>query len=204
MQTLKDDTRKRLLAIAHKELVDKGFKNTSMRTIARLADISLGNVYNYFRNKDGMFRAVMHPLLTALDNYIKMHNAPGQLTINQFFMKEYQEKNMKDFLKIIHDFRPELKLLLFGAAGTLLENYREYLIERQADTGREYLELMKEKYPHLNIDVSDFFMHIICSGWMAVLSEIVSHEEMTDGQAERFLKEYITYGTAGWKELIQV
>ena len=38
-----------------------------MRTIARLSGVTLSNIYNYFRDKDTLFRAVLQPLLAAFE-----------------------------------------------------------------------------------------------------------------------------------------
>ena len=51
MQILKDTTRQRILAIAHKEFINNGVRNTSIRTIASKAGIAVGNVYNYFERQ---------------------------------------------------------------------------------------------------------------------------------------------------------
>lgn len=48
MQILKKDIRKDILFVAKSEFLAYGFKETSMRTIAKKANVSLGNIYNYF------------------------------------------------------------------------------------------------------------------------------------------------------------
>jgi AcrR family transcriptional regulator len=45
-----------LLLFAH-----QGFRNTSMADIARVARISTGNIYRYYKNKDVLFRNVVPP-----------------------------------------------------------------------------------------------------------------------------------------------
>jgi hypothetical protein len=62
---------------------------------------------------------------------------------------------------------------------------------------------MKIKYPHVNTDVSDFFVHTMCSWWIDILGELVMHD-LERKELERFISEYIEYGTAGWKKLMKV
>ena len=52
MQVLKEDIRDRVLAVAKQQFGQKGYSKTSMREIAGLAGIGVGNIYNYFANKD--------------------------------------------------------------------------------------------------------------------------------------------------------
>ena len=52
MQKLKNDIRKQVIIQAKKKFIAKGFKDASMRTIAKNAEVGLSNIYNYFKNKD--------------------------------------------------------------------------------------------------------------------------------------------------------
>ena len=52
MQVKKDDVQGRIVSVAHEEFVRNGVKRTSMRTIAKLSGVSLGNIYKYFDSKD--------------------------------------------------------------------------------------------------------------------------------------------------------
>ena len=63
MQVKKDDVQGRIVSVAHEEFVRNGVKRTSMRTIAKLSGVSLGNIYKYFDSKDKLLCAVLAPLL---------------------------------------------------------------------------------------------------------------------------------------------
>ena len=128
-QVQKDNIRRIILESARGEFLQKGFKNTSMRTISRLSGITLSNIYNYFRDT---------------------------------FADRYTEESLR------------------------------------------YLKVMKERYPNIKTDFSDFFLHLMCSLWLTVMGEIVSHDELTDTDIEQFITEYITFGTAGWKALMKI
>ncbi|MCI7311061.1 MAG: TetR/AcrR family transcriptional regulator [Prevotella sp.] len=204
MQTLKDDIRQRILATAHKEFVTHGVRCTSIRTVACKAGIAVGNVYNYFPSKDKLFCEVLRPLITALDQYIQSHNAEWHLSLDVFSAKRFQDEYILTMKKFVMNFRPELRLLLFNAEGTSLAGYKDRIIEYQTKIGTEYLQLMKERYPHLDIDISPFFLHIACSTWMNIFSELVVHDEYDEQEIERVLEQYAAYSMAGWKELMKV
>ena len=55
MQVLKEDIRGRILAVAKLQFGQKGYSKTSMREIAELAGVGVGNIYNYFTGKDELF-----------------------------------------------------------------------------------------------------------------------------------------------------
>ena len=59
MQVLKEDIRGRILTVARQQFERKGYSKTSMREIAELSSVGVGNIYNYFTNKDELFREII-------------------------------------------------------------------------------------------------------------------------------------------------
>lgn len=204
MQIQKDNIRNKLIRVAKEEFIKKGFKDSSMRVIAKKSGVGLSNIYNYFRNKDEIFCEVMSPVLTAFKKMVDDHNKSENINLNVFTNSEFQHIMINDFLGLINEYRLELKLLLFYSHGSSLEKFKEEFIQESTETGKEYLQKMKEKYSHLNSNVSPFFLHTISSMWMNVIGEIVTHDELLDSEIEDFIREYIAFSTAGWKKLMRV
>ncbi len=61
MQVLKPHIRRKILDAAERMFFDYGFDATSTRSIAREVDISVGNLYKYFKDKNDIFAAVVEP-----------------------------------------------------------------------------------------------------------------------------------------------
>ncbi|WP_018910677.1 TetR/AcrR family transcriptional regulator [Prevotella veroralis] len=203
MQTLKTDIKQRILQVAHREFIKNGVQRTCIRNVARKAGVTVGNLYHYFDSKDTLFCAVLQPLLTALDRYILSHNDEEFLSINVFDLRQQQVNHIMAMLTLVKQFRPELRLLLFNAKGTSLEGYKNKIIDHQMKVGMEYLRLMKERYPHINTDISPFLTHLTCSTWMTLFCELVEHEDYSEEEIKLALEQYVTFGMAGWKELMK-
>jgi len=178
-------------------------QRTCIRNVARKAGVTVGNLYHYFDSKDTLFCAVLQPLLTALDRYILSHNDEEFLSINVFDLRQQQVNHITTMLTLVKQFRPELRLLLFNAKGTSLEGYKNKIIDHQMKAGMEYLRLMKERYPHINTDISPFLTHLTCSTWMTLFCELVEHEDYSEEKIKLALEQYVTFGMAGWKELMK-
>ena len=73
MQVLKEDIRGRILAVAKLQFGQKGYSKTSMREIAELAGVGVGNIYNYFASKDELFGEVGRPVRHALELMLQEH-----------------------------------------------------------------------------------------------------------------------------------
>ena len=65
MQTLKSDIRNRILSAAKEQFMQRGYLKTSMREIADAVDVGVGNLYNYFENKDELFCVILRPAGTS-------------------------------------------------------------------------------------------------------------------------------------------
>ena len=54
----KEQRRNLILDAARRVLIEKGYHNTSIADISKLAEISVGTVYRYFENKEEIFNAI--------------------------------------------------------------------------------------------------------------------------------------------------
>lgn len=203
MQIQKTDIRHTILKAAREEFLDKGFKDTSMRTIAEKAEVSLSNIYNYFKNKDEIFREVLSEVLEAFDRSIEEHNSAESISIKIFHSEKHQRSHVDLFLNLSKDYKKELLLLFFKSSGSSLEHFKEELIERYTTTGMEYIQLMKEKYPELNANISSFFIHTISAWNVGGIMELIMHD-LDDEQLEQYIQEHMAFSTAGWKKLMGV
>ncbi|TAJ09291.1 TetR/AcrR family transcriptional regulator [Marinilabiliaceae bacterium JC017] len=203
MQALKEDIRKRILAHSKREFLANGFEGTSMRTIAEKSQVRVSNIYNYFKSKDDLLKQVLAPLLKVFNEILEEHNSPENITLNVFVSEAYQRKNISMFVKLVEQYRAELKLLLFHAHGSSFENFREEFTNRNTTTGIEYMEKMQGRYPQLNTNVSYFFMHTVSSWWLSIIGEVVSHDDLSHEEIEKFISEFIAFGTAGWERLMK-
>lgn len=203
MQTTKASIQQLILEVAKKEFIQHGVQGTSMRTIAKQVGISTGNIYHYFKSKDALFYEVLQPLLKAINQYVKQHNDTKHISLDVFSLNRFQQESIDKMLMLVKDFRAELRLLLFHAEGTSLAGYATRLIEMQTKIGFEYLRLMKERYPHLNINVSPLMMHIAGATWMMVFTEIIKHSDFKDQELRWGLEQWMQFSTAGWKTLMK-
>ena len=201
MQKLKKDIRRQVIIQAKNEFTAKGFKGASMRTIAKNAKVGLSNIYNYFKNKDEIFKEVVSPVLAALEKRMEDHNNKQYITTDVFTSEQYLSEMINYFVDLVKHYKTELKLLLLQSHGSELENFKEEYIDRSTETGIEYIKRMKEKYPEINGELSKFFIHTMSSWWISIISELVSHD-LSDKEMESFVSEFIIFGTAGWKKIM--
>ncbi|MEW6526679.1 MAG: TetR/AcrR family transcriptional regulator [Spirochaetota bacterium] len=84
------DKRQQILDVAKELFATKGYSATGIREIAEKAGLSLGNFYNYFKNKEDLFKSLLDP------ENILMHLTQIKQMLNNNF-----PFNFKDILKAI-------------------------------------------------------------------------------------------------------
>lgn len=203
MQRKKDEIREIILQAARSEFLKRGFEDSSMRNIARKSGVGLSNIYNYFKSKDEIFREDLSKLLRTMDLVMKDHNSASNVDLFLFDSNGYGAGQIKMFVDLIYLYREDFKLLFFKSSGSSLENYREECIARQTAIGKEYLSLVKKKFPDTSLKISDFFIHTMSSSWMSSIAEIVMHDLSRD-DIEIFIDEYLKYEIAGWKKIMNI
>ena len=79
-------TRERLLLLAKKEFLRRGFQKVSMRDISAITGMALGNIYYYYKTKDELFHDVLYPVVEQIQQLIDSHNTASKL--NKCFFEE--------------------------------------------------------------------------------------------------------------------
>ena len=123
MQVLKEEVRKQILLSAEKKFCEKGFLETTTRSIAMEAKISVSNLYLYYENKETLFLAVAEPIFRQFNSMLQdflVHSDP---------MDDLSRNISLGMGKIITAGLNGFLLLSEKSKGTKYEGFRELLVE---------------------------------------------------------------------------
>ena len=70
-QTLKPEIRESIINASKEEFLKYGYENASMRRIAKNANMTVGNLYRYFKNKEDINAKIIEPCLKELTLAVK-------------------------------------------------------------------------------------------------------------------------------------
>ncbi|RDY33045.1 TetR/AcrR family transcriptional regulator [Lachnotalea glycerini] len=191
---------------AKKEFLSKGFKDASLRNIAKEAGTSTGSIYTRFHNKEGLFHAIVYPVVDELKSWF--------LEVQESFHKkdsDYQKKNMfhysgmeaESFVAYIYDHYDVFKLLLECAEGTEFSDFLSHLVEIEMEYTVKYMEATKDDALK-NKTITSEFLHIVTSSYFSGIFEMVRHDmKREDGMLyAKQLREFYYAGFAkiyNWK-----
>lgn len=126
MQVLKDEVRKKILKAATYEFREKGFQNSSMRSIAKRSGMTVGNLYRYFRNKEDLFHTVVSPAFEKIKKLLKEDEGLSFLEENgKSYISEYVTRKI---IEIHNEHRNELLIIINGSKETRFEGGKEEVI----------------------------------------------------------------------------
>ena len=86
MPKIIENLRETLLIEAERQISKRGYKNTTIRSVAKECGVAVGTVYNYFKSKDILIASFI------LQNWIECVNSIGA----------YPKENRKDYIEYIH------------------------------------------------------------------------------------------------------
>ena len=203
MQILKENIRVRILKVARQQFEQKGYSKTSMREIADLVGIGVGNIYNYFTNKNDLFCEVVRPVLYALEAMLQEHHGIRGEDIMMMRTEEYLKSCIDEYVSLIDKHSALMKILLFHAQGSSLECFRENYTDRSTELVKIWFASMQQKHPEINTAVSDFIIHLH-TVWMFTMFEELLMHSVPRQEMEAILHDYILFEIQGWRAIIKI
>ena len=200
MQISKEHIRKNILQTAQSLFYTKGYAKVPMREIASKSHVGLSNIYNYYGSKEKIFQEIVQPAIDDFNRILDEHHGRSGTDIMEMFSDDYLQNLIKEYLSLSKH-RERLFLLLFRAQGTSLEKFKDDFSDRSTAEVKRYFMRMKQKYPEINIDISDFTIHLHTIWMFTMLEELVIHRKEPQ-EIEKIVTEYMIFSTTGWKEFI--
>ncbi len=205
MQIKKEYTREQIVTVGKGVFLRKGFAKTSMRDIAKGCGIGVSNIYNYFNSKDELFRHIVTPLTTELERMMHDHH---NVRDHEQFMKYARGENnelmmdhVQEYLSMINNHRDELKLILYQAQGSTLENYIDVYTDECTKEVLRFMKAFKRSYPDFRVNLSPFTYHIHMVWMFNFISEVIKHD-LKPREMKKAIEDYIQFEFSGWRAIM--
>lgn len=180
MQYLKKEVRERILDASIDEFTAQGFTNASIRNIAQIAGISLGNVYRYFTGKDALYLALVQPVLSE-----------GVKRIDMLF--GFNKENFEKLPVVVTDYMNDYKVMLAIVNKGTYEQYNSFVSVIVNSVAENLRNCIGEKYPELVSKIKNSsFYEAVASGFVNGLLVII-HGDGDDAQKQKNIKELLIY-----------
>lgn len=199
----KTNTHKKIITVAKKEFLEKGFEKASVRKIASQAGITAGGVYKHFTTKQAMFEALVEP---TLYEYCRRVVELTDIAINQIENRNFDlfqtisDNGNREMLDYIYQHFDEFQLMFNRSAGTRYETVRHDLVMLEVSGANKLIAALK-KHGFLIREFNDEQLHILYSTALTPLFEIITHGYPYE-KAITFTDLMADAMNFGWKKII--
>ena len=179
----------KLLACAKAEFMEKGFAESSMRTIAERAGVTTGMLYSRFADKDEMFRTLVKEGADKLYAYfseVQENFAAFPAEQQKGEMHSYTSGKMRVMMDIIYDY--------------FYEHYIDRMIDYETDSTERFMRVLRESGAPLKTVRRDI-NHMLASALFNGVFEVVAHDFPKEDAIE-YVDAVCEFFYAGWDKLM--
>ena len=194
----------RILASAKEEFLEKGYSDASLRTIAAEADTTTGSIYSRYKDKEGLFGAIVDPVaehLIELFLETQEHFHALEASRQNEMMEECLSVGMLRMVDDIYDHFEEFQILLDASHGTRYTDFVERLVDIETEYTYKYMEAVQVQNETSQL-VTEDFIHIMTHAMIETVFEIVRHK-MGKEQAYKYVDMLEKYHYGGWNTIFQ-
>ena len=196
-------TLERIHQAAKTEFLAKGFRSSSLRNIVKMAGMTTGAFYGYYKSKEELFAALVGEHYDYLINRFKdaqeefSNISPER---QPEVMSEISGLCMFDMLRYAYQHLEECKLILCCSEGTRFSGMIDEMVEIELESTHAYKQVLK-KIGRPSPDIDPRLEHILITGMFHTFFELIIHE-MPYPDAENYVKEMRQFYTAGWMKIM--
>ncbi len=202
---VKSKTQAKIIDIAKKEFLDKGFKDASLRGIVKEAGFTQGAFYGYYKDKEELFNSIVSEVADGLIEQFKKAQEAHFDLIDEGSTKTSRELStnyLKVFMNYIYDNFDIFKLVISCSDGTKYENYIHDLVELEVKVSSEYYRILRDK-GKIEGEVSSNLHHMITSAYFTAVFETVMHN-MSREEAESYISDLAMFFNSGWESILKI
>ena len=174
------ESREKLIVCAKKEFMEKGFEKASLRAICSAAGLTTGAIYFFFKDKNGLFGAVIDEPLKRVITAIEQHFSEDMETDIADFQHTSGDHDdfAKQMIEALYADRDAMIIMLEKASGSsydgivdrfvgMIEKYNYALAEN-------YLAAFPEK--HINEYMLHWFSHVQINAFVHLITHVEDKE----------------------------
>ena len=124
-QVQKQSVKEKIYEAALDIFYEKGYKDTTMREIAEKAEIPVGLIYTYFKNKADLFDYIVAPVLHYVEKSLLSNTLPDKSPLDK--LAESFEEDRRMLVQLMNS-RKEMVIAIDKSAGTKYENTKDTVI----------------------------------------------------------------------------
>ena len=194
----------RVLECAMEEFLKKGYMDASLRVIAEKANTSTNSIYVRFKDKEGLFAAIVEPVSEEfLSRCLKV-----QETFHGFDSEtqrrdvgQYSGNAMLGMVDYIYDHFDEFRLLLDASYGTKFHDFADRLVSMEEEYTWKWIKATGSHFEPEGELTAEFY-HMMVTSYFEGIFEVVRHE-MDREDAKKYVAMMGKYHRGGFLSIVR-
>lgn len=189
----------RLIACGTAEFLEKGYTDASLRTIAEKAETSTSSIYVRFKDKEGLFGAIVEPAaeefkrrFIAVQETFRAYEKERQVKE----VGQYSSSEMLRMIDYIYDHFDAFRLLLDASHGTRFQHFVNELVELEEAYTYEWTETTGCG-TEIASGITKELYHVVVTSYFEGVFEIVRHNIGRE-DAKKYVQKLNAYHQAGF------
>ena len=192
----------RIVDAAKREFLGKGYVDASLRMIAAEADSSTNSIYVRFGDKEGLFSAIVEPVLNEMtERFIRIQERFHLMTPEEQAerMPKYADGGTSELIDYMYEHLEEFRLLLDASYGTRFHNFVDELVRIEVEYTYKFMEAVgySDKFGDA---VTHKLLHIVTTSRFESIFEIIRHG-MSREEATEYIELLSRYHRCGFIEI---
>ncbi|MFI3201142.1 MAG: TetR/AcrR family transcriptional regulator [Eubacteriales bacterium] len=189
----------KILICAVAEFLEKGYEGASLRTIAQKAETSTNSIYVRFNDKNGLYRAVVEPVMkTFLSNLQKGMSAfaekPAQAQESE--RKDFAEEKTFYLIDYIYEEFERFQILITSGERDVYQDFLHQIVEIDVMSTKKFIEDTGNNAIATG-KLDDNLAHVLSVAFYSGFFEMV-HHKMSKDEAKDFVTKLRAFYNAGW------
>lgn len=194
----------RILESAKAEFLENGYVDASLRTIAANADTSTNSIYVRFKDKEGLFSAIVEPVMNGLLDMFRnvqeiFHHFDDETQRDQ--MGQYSSGEILKMMDYMYDHLNEFHLLLDASHGTRFQNFLDEFVRIETEYTYKWMEATGCRI-EVEGDITENLLHIVNTSYFEGVFEVIRHD-MSREEAKKYITVLGKYHHEGFRAIIR-
>ena len=175
-----NERRENLIICAKKEFMEKGFEKASLRAISSAAGLTTGAIYFFFKDKNGLFGAVVDEPLQRIIKAITQHFSEDMETEIADFQHTSGDHDefAEMMISALYADRDAMLILLEKSSGSryegIIDSFVEMIEKHNTALAKNYLAVFPDKL--VNEYMLHWFSHVQINAFVHLLTHIDDKE----------------------------
>lgn len=189
MQIKKTIVKEKIMNAGKKLFLEKGFRGTSMKDIAKEANLSTSNIYTYVKNKEDFLHELIKDAIWAYKKFLEERSTKEVWENPKSWTMEVEIEVFKEFINMLYTYKDEFLILFLKSQGSKYEHFYEEILNVQFQESTKVnkkmegcdFDYLKEEVPeYITRNAVRMYMNIIMEG----LKDGISQDEMNQRMSE--------------------